>query len=54
MQGDKDQQVKQLKELSTRYEWQDKRFEGMPGDNTEGAKFLSNKTHYSPVDRMQE
>ena len=50
MQGDKDQQVKQLKELNIRYEWQDKRFEGMPGDHTEGAKFLSNKTHYSPVD----
>lgn len=49
MQGDKDEQTRQLKELNTRYERQDKQYEGMPGDDRKG-KFLSNKTHYSPTD----
>lgn len=49
MQGDKDEQTKQLKELNTRYERQTKQYEDMPGDDRKG-KFLSNKTHYSPTD----
>jgi transposase len=49
MQGDKDEQTNQLKELNTRYERQTKQYEGMPGDDRKG-KFLSNKTHYSPTD----
>ncbi len=49
MQGDKDDQTKQLKELNTRYERQSKQYEDMPADGEKG-KFLSNKTHYSPTD----
>lgn len=49
MQGDRDEQTKQLKQLNTRYERQTKQYEGMPGDDRKG-KFLSNKTHYSPTD----
>jgi len=49
MQGDKDEQTRQLKELNTRYERQTKQYEDMPGDDRKG-KFLSNKTHYSPTD----
>lgn len=49
MQGDKDDQTRQLKELNTRYERQSKQYEDMPADAEKG-KFLSNKTHYSPAD----
>ena len=49
MQGDKEEQTRQLKDLNTRYERQAKQYEGMPGDDRKG-KFLSNKTHYSPTD----
>ena len=49
MQGDKDEQTRQLKELNTRYERQAKQYEDMPADGKKG-KFLSNKTHYSPTD----
>jgi transposase len=49
MKGNKDQQEKELKELDTRYERQNKNYEDMPGDEKK-SKFLSNKTHYSPTD----
>lgn len=49
MQGDKDEQARQLKELNRRYERQGKQYEDMPAD-VEKGKFLSNKTHYSPTD----
>jgi transposase len=49
MQGDKEEQTRQLKELNTRYERQTRQYEEMPGDDRKG-KFLSNKTHYSPTD----
>ncbi len=49
MQGDKDDQAKQLKELNTRYNRQAKQYEDMPADAQKG-KFLSNKTYYSPTD----
>lgn len=48
MDGDEEQQQKQLEELNTRYARQKEKYKGMPGP-TEG-KYLSNKTHYSPVD----
>ena len=50
MQGQKDDQVKQLQELNTRYQRQDKQYREMPKGDEEKAKFLSNKTHYSPTD----
>jgi hypothetical protein len=43
------QQTRQLKELDTRYQRQEKNYEEMPGSEGRG-KFLSNKTHYSPTD----
>jgi transposase len=49
MQGDKNDQTRQLKELNTRYNRQAKQYEDMPADAEKG-KFLSNKTHYSPTD----
>jgi len=49
MNGDKDQQQRQLEELDTRYKRQSKLYEDMPPDQNKG-KFLSNKTHYSPTD----
>ena len=49
MDGDKDEQQKQLKELDTRYKRQSRLYEDMPADENKG-KFLSNKTHYSPTD----
>ena len=49
MDGDEDQQTRQLKELDTRYQRQGKKYEEMPGSESRG-KFLSNKTHYSPTD----
>jgi len=49
MQGDEDEQTRQLKELDTRYQRQSKEYEEMPGSESRG-KFLSNKTHYSPTD----
>ncbi len=49
MDGDKDEQQRQLEELNTRYERQSKLYEDMPPDQKKG-KFLSNKTHYSPTD----
>ena len=49
MDGDKDEQQKQLEELHTRYKRQSKLYEDMPPDENKG-KFLSNKTHYSPTD----
>lgn len=50
MQGDKEEQQKQLEELNTRYERQSKQYADMPKGDEEKAKFLSNKTHYSPTD----
>jgi transposase len=49
MNGDKDEQQRQLEELNTRYKRQSKLYEDMPPDQNKG-KFLSNKTHYSPTD----
>ena len=49
MDGDKDEQQRQLEELDTRYKRQSKLYEDMPPDQNKG-KFLSNKTHYSPTD----
>jgi len=49
MQGDKEEQEKQLKELNTRYERQTRQYEDMRGDDHQG-KFLSNKTHYRATD----
>jgi hypothetical protein len=49
MRGDDDEQIRDLKELDTRYQRQGKNYEDMPGSESRG-KFLSNKTHYSPVD----
>ncbi len=48
MEGDDEQQTRQLKELDTRYQRQEKQYEEMPG--SERGKYLSNKTHYSPTD----
>ncbi len=49
MDGDDEDQTRQLKELDTRYQRQAKNYEEMPGSESRG-KFLSNKTHYSPTD----
>src|SRR5215210_7213420 len=49
MDGDEEEQTRQLKELDTRYQRQGKHYEEMPGSEGRG-KFLSNKTHYSPTD----
>ena len=49
MDGDDEEQTRQLKELDTRYQRQGKHYEEMPGSEGRG-KFLSNKTHYSPTD----
>ena len=49
MDGDDQEQTRQLKELDTRYQRQSKEYEEMPGSEGRG-KFLSNKTHYSPTD----
>jgi transposase len=49
MDGDDEDQTRQLKELDTRYQRQGKDYEEMPGSEGRG-KFLSNKTHYSPTD----
>jgi transposase len=49
MDGDEEEQTRQLKELDTRYQRQGKEYEEMPGSEGRG-KFLSNKTHYSPTD----
>jgi transposase len=48
MQGNEDDQAKQLKELDTRYQRQEKNYEDMPGSDR--GRYLSNKTHYSPTD----
>ena len=48
MDGDEEEQTRQLKELDTRYQRQEKNYEEMPG--SERGKYLSNKTHYSPTD----
>lgn len=48
MDGDDEEQTRQLKELNTRYQRQGKEYEEMPGNDR--GKFLSNKTHYSPTD----
>jgi len=48
MEGDNEDQGKQLKELDTRYQRQEKNYEDMPGNDN--GKYLSNKTHYSPSD----
>jgi hypothetical protein len=48
MEGDDEEQTRQLKELDTRYQRQGKHYEEMPGSDR--GKFLSNKTHYSPTD----
>ncbi len=44
MDGDKEEQQKQLEELNIRYKRQSKLYEDMPPDENKG-KFLSNKTH---------
>ncbi len=49
MDGDDEEQTRQLKELDTRYQRQGKDYEEMPGSEGRG-KFISNKTHYSPTD----
>jgi len=49
MDGDEEEQTRQLKELDTRYQRQSKQYQEMPGSEGRG-KFLSNKTHYSPTD----
>ncbi len=49
MDGDKEEQQKQLEELDTRYKRQKQLYEDMPPDQNKG-RFLSNKTHYSPTD----
>jgi transposase len=49
MDGNDEEQTRQLKELDTRYQRQGKDYEEMPGSEGRG-KFLSNKTHYSPTD----
>jgi transposase len=49
MDGNDEEQTRQLKELDTRYQRQSKEYEEMPGSDSRG-KFLSNKTHYSPTD----
>ncbi len=49
MNGNDEDQTRQLKELDTRYQRQGKNYEDMPGSESRG-KFLSNKTHYSPTD----
>ena len=48
MEGDDKDQTRQLKELDTRYQRQQKNYEEMPG--SDHGKYLSNKTHYSPTD----
>jgi transposase len=48
MDGDDEEQTRQLKELDTRYQRQEKNYEEMPGSDR--GKYLSNKTHYSPTD----
>jgi transposase len=48
MDGDEEDQTRQLKELDTRYQRQGKNYEDMPGSDR--GKYLSNKTHYSPTD----
>lgn len=48
MDGDNEDQEKQLKELDTRYQRHEKNYEDMPGNDN--GKYLSNKTHYSPSD----
>lgn len=49
MDGNDEEQTRQLKELDTRYQRQGKDYEEMPGSEGRG-KFISNKTHYSPTD----
>jgi hypothetical protein len=49
MKGDDDEQTRDLKELDTIYQRQEKNYDEMPGSES-GGKFLSNKTHYSPTD----
>ena len=46
MDGDEEQQTRQLKELDTRYQRQGKNYEEMPG--SERGKYLSNKTGLQP------
>lgn len=41
---------KQLKDLDTHQEWFKEREEGQLGSQNHRARYLSNKTHYSPVD----
>lgn len=48
MDGDDEEQTRQLKELDTRYKRQEENYKDMPGDDK--GKYLSNKTHYSPTD----
>ena len=48
MEGDAEDQRRQLKELDTRYQRQEKNYAEMPG--SESGKYISNKTHYSPTD----
>lgn len=48
MDGDDEDQTRQLKELDTRYQRQEENYKDMPGDDK--GKYLSNKTHYSPTD----
>jgi len=41
---------KQLKDLDTHQQWFNKREDGQLGSQDHRARYLSNKTHYSPVD----
>ncbi len=52
MDGDEEEQTRQLKELDTRYQRQGKNYEEMSG--SERGKYLSNKTHTVPSTPMQE
>jgi transposase len=48
MDGDEEDQKKDLNELNTRYDRQKEQYKNQPGN--ENGKFLSNKTYYSPTD----
>ncbi len=48
MDGDQDDQERDLNELAARYERQNEQYKNQPASDC--GKFLSNKTHYSPTD----
>jgi transposase len=41
---------RKLKEIARRKVYQAKKYKGMPGSNSKKSRYLSNDTHYSPVD----